>query len=121
MANRSKLASLRKEANLDQKDLGDFIGVTRETVSKWERNIARPTAEHIIAICNLLSKLRNRRTVPEDIGFPLSIARAPDHLPIPPQIGDFTGRQQQLQEVQGKLLQRNNIRLQRSVRKAKVW
>ena len=36
------IASLRKEKNLTQQELGDKLFVTDKAVSKWERGVADP-------------------------------------------------------------------------------
>lgn len=50
-----KLLDLRKKAGLSQEDVGDKLGVSRQTVSKWETN---QTAPELIK-AQLLSKLYN--------------------------------------------------------------
>lgn len=37
-----KLAELRKKKNLTQQELGDFLGVSHQTISKWENGIVYP-------------------------------------------------------------------------------
>ena len=37
-----KVASLRKKNNLTQESLAEKIGVTRQTISKWESNQSSP-------------------------------------------------------------------------------
>ena len=47
------LAELRKERNLTQDELGEKIGVTNKTVSRWENGNYLPPAE----ILQILSEL----------------------------------------------------------------
>ena len=49
----SKLLELRKENKLSQEALGEKIGVSRQTVSKWERGEKSPDAEQLIALSKL--------------------------------------------------------------------
>lgn len=48
-----KLSSLRKEKNYTQEQLAELVGVSRQTVSKWELDIAYPETEKLIAIGEL--------------------------------------------------------------------
>lgn len=50
-----KLLDLRKKAGLSQEDVGDKLGVSRQTVSKWETNQTVPE----LIKAQLLSKLYN--------------------------------------------------------------
>ena len=47
------LAELRKDKNLTQEELGERIGVTNKTVSRWENGNYLPPVE----ILQILSKL----------------------------------------------------------------
>ena len=38
----NRIANLRKKNNLSQEELADKIGVTRQTISKWELNNTTP-------------------------------------------------------------------------------
>ncbi len=49
----NKLAQLRREQNYTQEQLADILGVTRQSVSKWESDIAYPETEKLIKICEL--------------------------------------------------------------------
>lgn len=44
----NKLLELRKKSGLSQQEVADYLGVTRQTVSKWERGISSP--------CTMLTK-----------------------------------------------------------------
>ena len=43
-----KLQKLRKEAGLSQEEFADQMGVSRQAVSKWERDSGYPETEKII-------------------------------------------------------------------------
>lgn len=47
------LKALRVNAGLDQKTAADILGVTPETLSKWERGITFPNVPQISRIENL--------------------------------------------------------------------
>ena len=51
MANR--LTDLRKQHNLTQEELADKIGVSRQTISKWEGALASPDTDNLIALSKL--------------------------------------------------------------------
>lgn len=48
-----KLSKLRKEYNYTQEQLADILGVSRQTVSKWESDIAYPETDKLIKIGKL--------------------------------------------------------------------
>ena len=48
-----KLARLRKEYNYTQEQLADILGVTRQSISKWESDIAYPETDKLIKIGKL--------------------------------------------------------------------
>ena len=50
-----KLAKQRKSNNLSQEQLADKLGVTRQSISKWESGSSYPDMEKIIQICNILN------------------------------------------------------------------
>lgn len=49
-----KIYELRKQKNLSQDDLAEKVGVSRQTVSKWEADIIQPRADKLQRICNAL-------------------------------------------------------------------
>ena len=48
-----KLSKLRKEYNYTQEQLADILGVSRQSISKWESDIAYPETEKLIKIGKL--------------------------------------------------------------------
>ena len=48
-----KIYSLRKEHHLSQEELADRIGVSRQTVSKWELGESCPDFDKIIPLCEV--------------------------------------------------------------------
>lgn len=48
-----KLSDLRKSAHLSQEEAADKLGVTRQTISKWETDQSTPDFDKIIPICEL--------------------------------------------------------------------
>ena len=49
----SRIQSLRKLASLSQEDVAEQIGVSRQTISKWERDECLPEVDKIVAISQL--------------------------------------------------------------------
>lgn len=48
-----KLAKLRREKNLTQEQLAELLGVSRQSVSKWESDSAYPETEKLIRIAKM--------------------------------------------------------------------
>lgn len=49
------IADLRKEKGLTQEQLGDKIGVTNKTVSRWETGVYLPSADVMLALGELFN------------------------------------------------------------------
>lgn len=49
----NKLIELRKQKNLSQEEVAEKLGVTRQTISKWETNQSTPDFDKIVPICKL--------------------------------------------------------------------
>ena len=47
------LQKLRKEKGISQEQLAEQLGVTRQSVSKWESGNSYPEMDKIVAMCNL--------------------------------------------------------------------
>ena len=45
-----KISKLRKEYNYTQEQLADILGVSRQSISKWESDIAYPETEKLIEL-----------------------------------------------------------------------
>lgn len=48
-----KLLKLRKARQWSQEELAEGIGVTRQAVSRWESDSAKPDADKIVAMCEM--------------------------------------------------------------------
>lgn len=53
MTTGEKLQSLRKQNNYTQEDLAEIMNVSRQSISKWESDIAFPETEKLIALSKL--------------------------------------------------------------------
>lgn len=49
------IADLRKEKGLTQEQLGEIIGVTNKTVSRWETGVYLPPADALLALGDLFN------------------------------------------------------------------
>ena len=48
-----RLTNLRKQKNLSQEEVANQLGVSRQTISKWELDQSLPDFDKIMPICNL--------------------------------------------------------------------
>ena len=48
-----RLYKLRKEKNLSQEEVAEYLNVTRQTISKWETDGSVPDIDKIIPLCKL--------------------------------------------------------------------
>ena len=46
------LSSLRKEKNMEQKALAKVLGVSQQTISRWENNVVEPDIKSLIKIAD---------------------------------------------------------------------
>ena len=51
----NRIVSLRKAQQISQEDLADKIGVSRQSVSKWETDACAPDAYNLIALANIFN------------------------------------------------------------------
>lgn len=65
-----KLAALRRQAGLSQEQLADTLGVTRQSVSKWEGDTAVPELGKLIALSDLFGVTVDALVRGEDIAPP---------------------------------------------------
>lgn len=49
----NKLSRLRKENNYTQEQLAEILGVSRQSISKWESDISYPETDKLIHLSNL--------------------------------------------------------------------
>ena len=50
-----QIASLRKEKGIKQEELANYVGVSTQAVSKWERGCAYPDLTLLVPIARLIS------------------------------------------------------------------
>lgn len=49
-----KIYRQRKKCGFSQDELSSLIGVTRQTISKWETDVMQPTFDNILLLCDAL-------------------------------------------------------------------
>ena len=49
----AKLSKLRKDSNYTQEQLADLLGVSRQSISKWESDVAYPETDKLIRLSDL--------------------------------------------------------------------
>lgn len=69
------IAALRKRANMTQQTLADSLHVTRQTISKWEKNLSVPDADALVRLADALDT-----AVPELLGTPDDAAASSSDL-----------------------------------------
>ena len=67
-----KITMLRKKKNLSQLELANKVGVSRDTIGKYERNDITPTVDKAKKIANSL-KVSLDYLVSDKVGFPEKI------------------------------------------------
>lgn len=53
LALNEKLQELRKESNLSQEKVAELVGVSRQSVSKWEIGLSKPDTENLIHLVEI--------------------------------------------------------------------
>lgn len=64
-----KIYRLRKAKGLSQEELGFEIGVSRQSVSKWEADFAKPNMENIKQLCEVFNVTANYFFSEDENGF----------------------------------------------------
>jgi transcriptional regulator with XRE-family HTH domain len=63
----SKLQELRKNKGLSQEELAEILGVSRQSVSKWELDVAYPETEKIIKLAAFYEVTIDSLLIPEKV------------------------------------------------------
>ena len=82
-----KLQYLRKEQNWTQEQLADQIGISRQSLSKWELGAATPDTEHVVRLSRLFGVSTDTLLL-DDAPFP---PPPPSRLPAPAAAGNSSG------------------------------
>ena len=77
------ICSARKMLGLSQEKLAEALGVSRNTISRWERGECSPNAAKMAALEQLLAQLEDGFTAPEETPTPEETS-APQKVAVPP-------------------------------------
>ena len=50
-----KIAELRKQRGMSQRELADYMGISNRAVSKWENELSYPTTENFVKLTNIFN------------------------------------------------------------------
>lgn len=78
---------LRKEHRLSQEGLAEKLGVSRQTISRWEHGVSIPTAENLAKLSELfqvpvMALLKNGWTPPEETVPAVRTQEPPAEIPL---------------------------------------
>lgn len=86
-----KLIALRKARGMTQEELSEAIGVTRQTISKWELDTSTPDLDYLCKLCDLFGVTADYLIRPEkeriehiERAGRMEIEKASEPLPMPP-------------------------------------
>lgn len=69
------IAALRRKNGMTQQTLADALHVTRQTISKWEKNLSVPDADALVRLADALDS-----TVQALLGAPVEAPEAPSDV-----------------------------------------
>ena len=75
-----KITNLRKARGMTQEELSESIGVTRQTISKWELDTSTPDLDYLCRLCDLFGVTADYLIRPEKE----IVESAPSAIPRPP-------------------------------------
>ena len=89
-----KIAKARKEINLTQDQLAELLEVTRQTISKWESDVAFPETAKIARLAEMLKVscdylLRDNKAVTAKVSMQSSNSYDVDWAKLYPILGEY--------------------------------
>ncbi len=83
MTPEQRLHDIRVEQGISQETLAELVNVSRQTVSKWENGVVRPSADNLAALSKVFGLpvdafLKDNWTPPEPV-----IVEVPVEVPVP--------------------------------------
>lgn len=82
MVQEAEVRSVRKKLGLSQEKLAEKLGVTRNTISRWESGKVSPTADNLIALNRLLAQAEDPSAA-EEAPTPKEETSPPPAAPAP--------------------------------------
>ncbi len=73
-----KIKSLRKAKGKSQEDLALYIGVSRQTINKWETNKVQPNTDNIMMLCSVFEISSDYFLVQETKDLEIEVAASTD-------------------------------------------
>lgn len=55
MEKNTQIEYLRKQSNMSQEQLADLLGISRQTISEWERGISYPSVEKLLSLSRIFN------------------------------------------------------------------
>ena len=77
-----KIYNLRKEKCISQEKLAEILNVSRQTVSRWETDSARPTEQNIKSLCSVFGVDRSCLTAGESAAVETKPANTKDGFTV---------------------------------------
>ncbi len=85
-----KITNLRKARGMTQEELSEAVGVTRQTISKWELDTSTPDLDYLCKLCDLFGVTADYLIRPEketvETAPPLPTEPAPPTETVPPPV-----------------------------------
>ena len=97
-----KIYTLRTRAGFSQEGFAEVIGVSRQSVSKWETSVAVPDTEYIVKICKTLHVSADMLIMDEEISDTVTQALPAEN---PPETSQQEDTQQPLSEAEQPVVQ----------------
>ena len=79
-----KITNLRKARGMTQEELSESIGVTRQTISKWELDTSTPDLDYLCRLCDLFGVTADYLIRPEKETVEPAPSAIPPSPPVPP-------------------------------------
>ena len=79
-----KITNLRKARGMTQEELSESIGVTRQTISKWELDTSTPDLDYLCKLCDLFGVTADYLIRPDKETVETSPPPPTEHAPPPP-------------------------------------
>lgn len=72
-----QIFNLRKQKGFTQEEIAELVGVSRQTIHKWENDVIQPNSDNIVALSNVLGI--NSEELLSSV-YPVQIKNEPDNV-----------------------------------------